>query len=255
MKFQAGDRVLALEPATGHKWLLRAGNSVLKEKGLGVIDTDKLVGAEPGQRMTYGAKELVLMVPRLPDLARTLRRKAQIIGAKDASRIAYELGLAPGMRALESGIGSGATTMALAHAVGDTGEVVVQELRDDFADWATKNLQRAGLDSQVTVCIGDLTESVAPGVEGPFDAALLDQPQPWLALPNVFPLLAAGATIAVYTPNTAQLQQVHEALEGCADVRSFELIEREWVVRDHGTRPAFDGLGHTAFLTFARYLG
>ena len=50
-----------------------------------------------------------------------LRRKAQIITPKDASRIAYELGIGPGDRVLESGIGSGAATMALAWNVGHAG--------------------------------------------------------------------------------------------------------------------------------------
>ena len=102
MNFQAGDRVLAFEPATGHRWLLLAGQGVLKEKGLGIIDTDALVDAPVGDRRTYGAKDIVLLRPSLADFTGTLRRKAQIITPKDASRIAYELGIGPGDRVLES---------------------------------------------------------------------------------------------------------------------------------------------------------
>lgn len=254
MSFQAGDRILAFEPATGHRWLLLAGQGVLKEKGLGIIDTDGLVDAKPGDARTYGAKQVILVRPSLADLTGTLRRKAQIITPKDASRIAYELGIGPGDRVLESGIGSGAATMALAWNVGDTGRVVVQELREDFATWAKDNLDRAGLGDRVDVFLGDLTESVADGVNGPFDAVLLDQPEPWNALPNVAPLLAPGARIACYSPQVGQMEKAARAMMdlGFADVRCMELIQRDWVIKEHGSRPAFDGLGHTAFLVFGR---
>lgn len=257
MTFGADARVLVFEPATGHSWLVITGAGVLKHKGLGVIDTDKLVAAAPGDRITYGAKDVVLLKPTVTDLAQTLRRKAQIITAKDASRIVYELGIGAGDRVLESGIGSGATTIALAWGVGAEGRVVVQELRQDFADWATENLERAELASRVDVQLGDLTEGAAEGVEGPFDAVLLDQPRADLALPNVAGLLAPGARVACYCPQVDQMMDCHRVMEslGFAGVRSLELIQRDWVVKEHGARPAFDGLGHTAFLVLGRFMG
>jgi tRNA (adenine57-N1/adenine58-N1)-methyltransferase len=41
---------------------------------------------------------------------------------------------------------------------------------------------------------------------------------------------------------------------GFADVRTVELLEREHVVREGSTRPSFEMLGHTGYLTFARKL-
>ncbi len=254
MNFQPGDRVLAFEPATGHRWLLLAGQGVLKEKGLGVVDTDRLIDQEPGAEVVYGAKTVRLLRPGLHDLAGTLRRKAQIILPKDASRIVYELGIGPGDRVLESGVGSGAATMALAWQVGDAGRVVVQELREDFAEWAKNNLEKAGLGDRVEIHIGDLTQGVADGIQGPFDGVLLDQPEPWNALPNLWPLLVPGARIACYCPQVSQMEKSHEALRslGAADIRCMELVQRDWTVKELGSRPSFDGLGHTAFLVFAR---
>ena len=238
MSIATGDRLIAAEPATGHRWLLLAGQGILKEKGLGIVDTDALVGLEFGDHRTYGAKDIVLVKPSLSDLTGTLRRKAQIITPKDASRIAYELGIGPGDRVLESGIGSGAATMALAWNVGP-GKVVVQELRDDFAQWAKDNLERAGLGDRVEVHIGDLTQSVAAGVQGPFDAVLLDQPEPWAALPNVVPLLAPGARVACYSPQVGQMEKVARTMTelGFSDVRCMELIQRDWVIRERGSGP------------------
>lgn len=253
-----GDRVLALEPATARRWLLRLdGGHARKVPGLGVLDPNRFAGQAWGSRAEAAGKSLVLLRPTVADLHATVRRKAQIIGAKDASRIVFELGVGPGDRVLESGIGSGATTMVLAHAVGGAGRVVVQELRDDFRDWAMENLDAAGLADRVEAHLGDLTQARAEGVVGPFDAVLLDQPEPWDALPNVVPVLAPGARVACYCPQVSQMEQSVRALGagGFCDVRAMELIERGWEVKERGSRPGFEGLGHTAFLVFGRWPG
>ncbi len=253
-----GDRVLLLEPATGHRFLVHLdGQGARKDRGLGVYDPARLEGETWGNPVQIAGKDLVVLKPTLPDLTATLRRKAQIIQPKDASRIAYELGVGPGDRVLESGIGSGAATMALLHAVAPGGEVVAQELREDFAEWATANVERAGLADGLTVTIGDLTEALADGVKGPFHGCLLDQPQPWDALPNVVPVLAPGATVAAYCPQVSQMEKAAKAMRelGFTSVRCLELIERQWEVKEFGSRPSFDGLGHTAFLVLGRFLG
>ncbi len=251
----AGDRVLALEPETGRRWLLQVdGGHARKVGGLGVIDPNRFAGLAWGASIVAVGKTLALLRPTVADLHSTVRRKAQTIGAKDASRIVFELGVGAGDRVLESGIGSGATTMVLASAVGDTGKVVVQELREDFAEWASENLVHAGLKQRVDVFLGDLTQGVAEGVAGPFDAVLLDQPEPWLALPNLRPLLGPGARVCCFCPQVTQMEQAVRTLEslGFADVRAMELIERLWDVKDRRIRPSSEGLGHTAFLVFGR---
>ncbi len=254
---QDGDRAIFLEPESGRRWLVDITQGALKHRGLGVFDPGRFIGEPWGHACQVAGKDLVIVKPTLPDLVATVRRKAAIILPKDTSRIVFELGIQPGDRVLESGIGSGAATLALAWNVGDGGKVVVQELREDFRDWAMKNLAAAGLDDRVDAHIGDLTEAVAEGVEGPFDAVLLDQPEPWAAIPNVVPMLAPGARIACYTPQVSQMEQVARTLaaSGFADVRCMELIERDWLVKERGSRPDHAGIGHTAFLVFARFVG
>lgn len=255
---QAGDRVLLLEPATGRRHLVHLdGGGARKDKGLGVFDPARLEGTPWGGAVQMAGKDLIALRPTLPDLIATLRRKAQIIQPKDASRIAFELGVGPGDRVLESGIGSGAATMALLSAVAPGGEVVAQELRDDFAEWATGNVERAGLADGLTVTIGDLTEGLADGVHGPFQGCLLDQPEPWKALPHVVPVLAPGATVVAYCPQVSQMEKAAKAMQenGFTSIRCMELIERPWEVKEFGSRPSFDGLGHTAFLVMGRFLG
>ncbi len=255
---QKGDRIIAFDPATGDRWLLAAdGKGTRKEKGLGIVDPDRLAGQAWGTRLKLGAKDVVLLRPNLADLAATLERKAQIILPKDASRILFELGVGPGHRVLESGIGSGGLTIPLLWAVGPTGRVVVQELRAEFADWGKENVRRAGLSAGLEVHLGDLVLGANPDVRGPFDAAVLDMPEPWKALPNVVPLLGPGATVACYTPQVSQMEETSRTLArlGFAAVRQMELIERSWEVKERGSRPAFEGLGHTGFLVLARWVG
>lgn len=253
-----GDRLIALDPVTGDRWLLAVdGKGTRKEKGLGIVDPDRLAGLAYGTALRFGAKDVVLLRPTLADLAATLERKAQIILPKDASRILFELGVGPGGRVLESGIGSGGLTIPLLWAVGPTGKVVVQELRGEFADWGRDNVRRAGLAAGLDVHLGDLVLAVNPAVKGPFDAVVLDQPEPWKAIPNILGLLAPGCTVACYTPQVSQMEETSRTLTrlGFAAVRQLELIERWWEVKERGSRPAFEGLGHTGFLVFGRWLG
>lgn len=249
-----GDRVLLLEPDTERVHLVVAEGPVRKERGLGVVDPTRLVGTPWGHVVAFGAKTVAVLRPAVTDLAATLERKAQIILPKDASRIVYELGITQGDWVLESGVGSGAATVALASAVGDAGRVVVQELRDDFAVFARGNLERAGLASRVDIHVGDLTVGVSPGIQAGFDAALLDMPEPWKALPHVANLLAVGGRVACYCPQVSQMEETVRTLRslGFLMVRAMELIERTWEVKERGSRPSFDGLGHTGFLVFGR---
>lgn len=253
-----GDRVVAYESATGFRHLLVADAAgARKHKGLGIVDPGRWVGSPWGARLRVADKDVVLLRPTLSDLAATLARKAQVILPKDASRILFELGVGPGDRVLESGIGSAGLTIPLCWAVGPTGRVVVQELRGEFAEWGRGNVAKAGLVDRLEVHLGDLTQGLAPTVRGPFDAVVLDQPEPWRALPNLMAVLAPGAGVACYTPQVSQMEQASQALAraGFADVRQMELIERSWEVKERGSRPAFDGLGHTGFLVFGRWLG
>lgn len=254
----AGDRVVAFEAGTGFRHLLLCdAGGARKHKGLGVLDPGKWVGLPWGARLEVAGKPVVLVRPTLADLAATLARKAQVILPKDASRILFELGVGPGDRVLESGIGSAGLTIPLCWAVGAQGMVVVQELREDFAEWGRGNVAKAGLADRLEVHLGDLTVGLSPHARGPFDAVVLDQPEPWLAIPHVVPALAPGATVACYTPQVAQMEQASRALSaaGFADVRQLELIERAWEVKERGSRPSFEGLGHTGFLVFGRWLG
>lgn len=258
MTIAAADRVLVLEKETGRRYVVRVdGQGARQVRGLGVINPDSWKGKSWGAEVKMGDKVCLLLRPSLADHLASLARKAQIITPKDLGRVLVELGIGPGDRVFESGIGSGAATTGLAWMVGDGGKVVVQELREDFRDWARDNLIQAGLADRVEIFLGDSSEGLARGVRGPFDAALLDLPEPWLTLPHLVPELGPGARVACYCPQANQMEEAARTMSklGFLTVHALELIERDWEVKERGARPSFEGLGHTGFLVFGRWPG
>lgn len=245
-----GDLV-ALADGEGRRVLVRAEGGPRKLRGVGILAPDKLVGLEWGGAIDHGSSTYRLLPPNLADVTSAIERKAQIVLPKDASRIVFECGLRAGSRVVEAGVGSGALTSALAWFVAPTGRVFTYELRDDFATHARRNLEESGLAALVDLKVRDVTKGID---ERDVDAVVLDMPNPWDAVEAAREALRGGGVLAAYTPLVSQVEQTRAALarHGFFDVRTLELIERPWVVHEHGSRPDHEMLGHTAFLTFAR---
>ncbi len=229
--------------------LVRGPQSV---EGVGVIDLSSQIGARPGGTVEWAGATYRVLRPSLADLLRQLRRRAQIITPKDAQQLLFLAQVHPGARVAEAGAGSGALTVVLAHAVGLTGTVVSYDRRPDFLEVARKNVTQAGLSGRVRFVERDI---VTEGLdETDLDSVVLDLPEPWAPLESVRNALAVGGAVATYTPTYNQLERTVRALRalGFEEVRSVELLERPLHVGDGGTRPEFEMLGHTAFLTGAR---
>ena len=101
----------------------------------------------------------------------------------------------PGAVVVEAGVGSGALSMSLLRAVGESGRLHSFERREDFADIAMANARAFfGTDHPAwTVTVGDLVEAlpaaVAPGI---VDRVVLDMLAPWECLEVVAEALAPG---------------------------------------------------------------
>lgn len=257
--FAAGEPVLLVELTTQvgtptRKQLVATGQGTQKVPDVGIVDTDKLVGLEPGATYALGRHSYLLCRPTARDLMETVRRKAQIVLPKDAAQIILQAGIAPGARIVEAGIGSGALTMALATAVGPTGRVHNYELREDFQRWARGNLERAGLIDRVSLHLGNAENGIQ---ETDLDAVVFDLPEPWKLVDDARRVLLPGGSFTAYTPSVSQMEQTVRALReaGYLEVRTQETLVRGWHVGDKGVRPDFEMLGHTAWLTFARSPG
>ena len=112
-------------------------------------------------------------------------------------------------------------------------------------------MKTAKLDKYVTTRVKDVTDGID---ETELDAVILDIPNPWEAVIHVWDALKVGGYLCSYSPLISQVEQtVKETRKhSFIEVKTLENIQREMVVSEEGTRPSFNMLGHTGYLTFAR---
>ncbi|RLF59320.1 MAG: tRNA (adenine-N1)-methyltransferase [Thermoplasmata archaeon] len=220
-------------------------------KGVGVLNPSDLIGKEYGSIFTVNTKEFYLLKPTLMDKFKALKRKAQIIIPKDAANIILHCDITPGKTILEAGVGSGGLTTILASMIQPDGMVISYDLRSDFINHAQKNIDNAKLHDFVTIKEKDVTKAID---ETNLHAIILDIPNPWDAVKHAWNALETGGTLCTYSPLISQVENTIKTMKQYSfiDIKTFETLYREMIVKEQGTRPSFDMLGHTGYLTFAR---
>jgi tRNA (adenine57-N1/adenine58-N1)-methyltransferase len=206
-------------------------------------------------RNTAGIEYLALR-PLLSDYVLSMPRGAAVVYPKDAGQIIAMADIFPGARVIEAGVGSGALTMSLLRAVGDTGLVHSYERREDFADIARANIETffGGPHPAWQVTIGDVEHSV---VETDADRFVLDLLAPWECLPAVADALVPGGVLICYVASATQLSRVAEAarLDGrFTEPTAWESMVRGWHLEGLAVRPQHRMVGHTGFLITTRRL-
>lgn len=215
----------------------------------------ELIGAEEGIEVTSSkGYRLTAYRPRLVDHIMQMPRQTAIIYPKDLAAILLWADVHPGATVFESGMGSGALTMALLRAVGPEGRVIVYEARAAFIQSARANIE-AFLGPVPNLVVHE-RDTYAGIDERDLDRVLLDLPEPWQAVPHAAQALRAGGFLCAYSPSTTQVQTTVQTLRahGFGDVESLETLYRPWHVQGQSVRPAQQMVGHTGFLTFARRL-
>jgi len=91
--------------------------------------------------------------------------------------IITKLDIKPGSIILDGGTGSGGLALALSRAVGPNGKVWTYELRQDFYEHTTKDINDFEPNNSIKFHKGDIAECDAP--ENFFDGITLDIMQPW----------------------------------------------------------------------------
>ena len=116
--FAAGDRVLLVD-AKRRRHLITLSTGGQFHTHAGVLEHDALIGSPEGStvRTTLGSR-LVAVRPTLAEYVLEMPRGAQVIYPKDLGPILILADVFPGAKVLESGVGSGALTLALLRAVG-----------------------------------------------------------------------------------------------------------------------------------------
>lgn len=251
-KISEGEWIILLD--NKKRYLIQVEREKVFHFHKGYIKHEDIIGIEEGSivKSSQGANLLVLR-PTYSDFILEMPRGAQIIYPKDIATILVFADIYPGARVLEAGIGSGALTIALLQAVGETGTVISYEIREDFAKRALANIENfLGRRENHILRLKDIYEEIE---DENIDRIILDLPEPWRAIDKVLKALRPGGIFLAYTPTIIQAQKTVEALK---TTKSFVLIEtietllRPWQIEGLSVRPFHRMVAHTAFLTIAR---
>ena len=232
----------------GDREYLRAPGEEL-QTDLGVLTVPDDV--EPGQRLeTHLGDEFVVREPRGPDLFDHFERTGAPMMPRDVGLVIGFTGAAADDRVLDAGTGTG----VLAAYLGRIGADVVTYERDpEFAEVARENMRLAGVDDTVDVRTGDVTDDL-DDLTG-FDVLTLDTEDAPSVVRRAPDCLVSGGFVVVYSPFVEGSRAAVEAAEEASltDVTTHETIQRRMTFDDRGSRPDTRGVGHTGYLTVARW--
>jgi tRNA (adenine57-N1/adenine58-N1)-methyltransferase len=232
----------------GDREYLRAPGEEL-QTDLGVLTVPDDV--EPGQRLeTHLGDEFVVREPRGPDLFDHFERTGAPMMPRDVGLTIGFTGAAAEDRVLDAGTGTG----VLAAYLGRIGADVVTYERDPaFAEVARENMRLAGVDDTVEVRTGDVTDDL-DDLTG-FDILTLDTEDAPAVVERAPDILVSGGFVVVYSPFVEGSRAAVEAAEEASltDVTTHETIQRRMTFDDRGSRPDTRGVGHTGYLTVARW--
>lgn len=192
-----------------------------------------------------------ILYPDIAYLSMKVKRKTTIVYPKDAGFIVLNLGIKSGDKVLEVGTGSGAFTLILSNFLGENGIVYSFEKRKEFLENAKENFEKFSKFKNVIFYNMDLEKEIPEDIE--VDAAFIDVPEPWKLIKNIKKVLKGGRALASISPNVEQIKKTKEVLleEKFVRIRVFEIILREFLVREEGTRPKEYYITHTGYLIFA----
>ena len=187
----------------------------------------------------------------LYDLLLGLKRQTQIIYAKDIAYICLRLGVGPGRTIIEAGCGSGALTLGLSWFAGPTGRIISHDAREEFTRLTRKNLDWAGLGSNVELHCCDISDGFAAKDA---DALFLDVRTPWDYLAQALRAVRPGASLGFLLPTVDQVGRLLLGLEDgpFAEIEVCELFIRGWKPVADRLRPEDRMTAHTGFLVFCR---
>lgn len=254
--FEYGDKALLID-SKQRRYLITLTEGGEFHSHAGLVPHSEIVGHGEGRRLesTRGARYIVLR-PTLEDFVIEMPRGAQVIYPKDLAPILMMADISPGVRVLESGVGSGALSMSLLRA---GAHVTGYELRPDFADRATANVRSflgaAALD-RYTVEVRDCYDGIDPTLTGEIDRVVLDLPEPWQVVPHAETALRPGGILVAYTPSITQAAETRRAMASprWTATRTMEVLHRGWYIEGAAVRPDHRMVAHTGFLTAGRLL-
>lgn len=229
-----------------HKYLVKDDSKDFHTKD-GFLKSEDLKKAKLGDKLTSNTgKEFTVFDADFIDMYNKIKRKAQIIPRKDLGFIITETGLNRDSVIIEAGAGSGAVGCFLAKICK---KVYSYEIREDFYKLVKENIEFFELKNMVL----KLKDAKSGFDEKNVDFILLDLPDPWELIDVAKKSLKLGGFLVSYSPSVPQLMDfVNNLDDSFHHVKSCEITEREWEVKDRKVRPLSQQIGHSGFLSFAR---
>ncbi len=220
----------------------------------GIVLHNEIIGKPAGSQIasTKGGTFRVF-TPGLSDYIHKMPRGAQIIYPKDLGHILFWADIYPGVKVFESGVGSGALSLALLRA---GAKVVGYEIKPDHIQRARKNVT-AFLGEEIASENYEIHQKDSRlGIsEEDFDRVILDLPEPWEVIPHIIQSLLPGGTMLAYTPSITQAVSLQKAISEnqnhFALPETLEILHRSWYIADQAVRPEHRMVAHTGFLTRA----
>lgn len=183
----------------------------------------------------------------IPESYRRLKRGPQVVLPKDIGIIIAYTGVNRNSVCLDAGTGSGWLAVSLARICK---QVTTYDIRDDFIKLAERNKAAENLDN-LTIKNKDIIKGVS---ERDVDLVTLDMPNANKAVRSAHRSLKPNGYICGYLPHMEQVKDFVSALNKLKfrNLHTVEVIVRDMLVREEGTRPSTKGVWHTAYLVFAQ---
>lgn len=247
----AGERVLLVDPRQ-RRYLTKLEPGARFHTHSGIVSHDDVIGNEEGAEIVASTgRRFIALRPTLSEIVLKMPRGAQVIYPKDLGAILMAADIAPHLRVLEAGVGSGALSMAMLRS---GAEVIGYEIREDFARTARTNVAEwTEPGASYVVHERDVYEGIE---ENDLDRVVLDLPEPWRVIPHAEKAMRPGGVFLAYLPTINQVSSLRSALSRSrfAMAETFELLRRTWHVEERSVRPDHRMVAHTGFLTTARLL-
>jgi tRNA (adenine57-N1/adenine58-N1)-methyltransferase len=251
--FSEGDHALIVD-RRDRQYLVQLTQDNRFESHVGNFELSELIGMPYGSWLTSpSGHRIIAYKPTLADITLRMPRIATVMYPKDLGTLLVYADIYPGAKVLEAGAGSGATTMTLLRAVGESGQVISYDTRQDMLDQALANVKLANSDPHnLTLKLKDIYEGIE---DDDIDRLVLDLPEPWHVVPHASDAMAPGGVLFSFVPT---ILQVHDLTNALRAQRTFNLIEtmevtmRPWSVGGRSVRPSHRMIGHTGFITTAR---
>jgi tRNA (adenine57-N1/adenine58-N1)-methyltransferase len=253
--FEAGEKVLLIDPK-GRKYLVTLRPHDNFSSHLGTISHGEIISREEGSVLrTSGGAAFVAFRPTFAEYVLKMKRGAEVLYPKDIASVLIWGDIFPGATVVEGGGGSGALTIALLQAVGEKGQVITYEIREDFHRQAGTNVEAfLGKVPYWFPKLKDIYEGIE---ETSVDRVVFDLPEGWRAIKHAAQTLRPGGLLVAFFPTVPQLQTMAAAIEEepllvLQDV--FETAHRPWRIQGLSVRPGLRMVAHTGFFMVARRL-